>query len=166
MNSDRTKKYIDFAAGIIVFGAFAVCMLAVVLAGAGITGRISSRDSASADMRICAGYITTRVQSAENKNGIYVSPSDEAEGGILCIPETVDGTEYVTCVYCYDGSVRELFAPADYAPVLAAGSVLTNARSVKFDINGNLLTAEIDLGNGNTGRSVICLSAGEGGANG
>ena len=165
MKQDRTKQYIDFASGIIILGLFAVCVLAVVLTGAGVTGRISARDSASTDMRVCAGYITNRVMSARDPSAIYIDTSLSADGGVLCIPETVDGVAYLTCVYCIDGTVREFFSPADYYPPLSAGNVLTDADSLTFDISDGLLTANIDLGGGNVGRSIVCLSPG-GGYNG
>lgn len=165
MNIKNTKKYVDFTAGIVIICAFAACMFFVVLAGAGITMGITGRDSASADMRICAGYITTRIQTAERKDELFIKDSVEATGGILCIPETVDGTEYVTSIYCYEGTLRELFHPADYEPALTAGSTLINAENVSFNITGGLLTAEIDLGNGNTGRSIVCISTEKDGVN-
>ena len=114
---------------LLLFGVFAICILSVLLTGAGAYRRLSQRDQESYDARTAAQYITTRVRQADQLGGVKVRTFEGCPA--LVLPQTIDGTVYETRIYHYDGYIRELFAAADgdFLPedgekVFPAGSLL------------------------------------------
>ncbi len=107
------------ALGLLV--AFAVGLIACLVAGAGSYRRLGDQSAAAYDRRTACAYLSTQVRRAES-----VSVEPFGEGMALCLHQSLDGRAYVTRIYCYDGWLMELFAasegrfaPEDGQPVLA-----------------------------------------------
>lgn len=155
-NSDRLEGL--FA--LLLFGVFAVCLLAVLLTGAGSYGRLTQRDRAAAERRTCAQYLTTRVRQSDAG---AVSVAAFGDGDALCLGQTIGGREYVTWVYVSDGWLMELFCaaqaglgPEDGERVMAMGGL--SAR-----MEGGLLAVDAELADGRPVELLLSLRSGEGG---
>lgn len=135
MMKKNVKHYIDGLAALLLFGIFAVCILAVLLTGAGAYERLTARDQAAYDHRVCTQYIATRVRQADLLGNVSV----EEFGGVpaLCL---VDAYGYMTRVYCYDGYLKELYASADADLSPEAGEDLMEAKKMTFALEDGLLT--------------------------
>ena len=60
MRRKPIQHHIDGLAALLLFGVFAVCVLAVLLTGADAYRRLTQRDQAAYDRRTCEQYLTTR----------------------------------------------------------------------------------------------------------
>ena len=85
----------------------------------------------------------------------------------LELTETIDGTPYITRVYCYDGYLRELFSaseaqmtPADGEKVLAAQAL--TVEWLDGDGGEQLLEMELTNADGTTQRVVLSVRSGKG----
>ena len=60
MKKKTTQHHIDALAALLLFGVFAVCVLAVLLSGADAYQRLTRRDQNAFDRRTAAQYLATR----------------------------------------------------------------------------------------------------------
>lgn len=134
-----------------VFAVFAVCVLIVLLYGANVYQNLVRRSEESFEMRTAAQYVTTRVHQAET-----VTVADFEGYEALVLPEEIDGTHYLTRVYCYEGHIRELFCAENAALSPEDGEKVMAADSLHFFVEDGLLTVSID------GREVLLQLRGKG----
>ena len=134
----NASKITDLLA-LTVFAVFAVCVLVVLLYGAGSYRALVQRGEESFRLRTCTQYVATRVLQAET---VTVADFDGCQA--LQLYEQVDGTVYVTRVYCCGGYLRELFCAADADLSPGDGEKIIEAGSLCLSVDGDLLTASVD----------------------
>jgi len=105
--NERNRTGLSAFGVLLALCVFAVLLLAVLLTGADAYRRLSDRDAASADSRTVVRYLATRVRQADRTDGVAVGSF--GAGDSLLLRETIDGKDYVTRVYCWQGSLCELF---------------------------------------------------------
>lgn len=133
---NRSTKWTSLLA-LLVFVLFALCLLLVLLTGAGIYRNLVRRGEESFVRRTAVQYIATRVRQAR-----AVAVEDFGGGKALVFPETIDGETYLTRVYCHEGWLMELFSTVDADLSPEDGERLLEAEPVELDREGNLLTVK------------------------
>lgn len=93
-----------------LLGVFACMSLLLVVLGARVYRNVTAQTTAHAEERVLTGYIRTRLTHAADA---AIGVEKRAEGDVLYIRETYGGDEYVTRIYCLDGSLCELLTAAD-----------------------------------------------------
>jgi len=151
---------------LLVFSVFAVCVLMVLLSGAGSYRRLTERDTESYSRRTAVQYVAAKVRSADAQDRIYVgafSGTAASDGDTLHLLENIDGTLYDTRIYYCDGYLRELFAqagasfePEDGNPVLAAEGL-----GFQYDARHHLLTVSAADSAGSVTEMTLSLRSGE-----
>ncbi|MEI3306105.1 MAG: DUF4860 domain-containing protein [Dysosmobacter sp.] len=86
-----------------------------------------TRGQDAADRRTAAQYLATRVRQADRADGVAVAAFQGCDA--LELTETIDGTPYITRVYCYDGYMRELFSAAEAQMSPADGEKVLEAQA-------------------------------------
>ena len=81
----------------------------------------------------------------------------------LLLTEEIDGTLFVTRVYCYDGAIRELFSFADETFEPGDGEEILPAEGLELTLDGQVLTASILNADGTDQTLTLYLRSGEGG---
>ena len=154
MKDRNGKLSVDGVLALVLFGIFALCVLAVLLLGARGYQRLTQRGQDSYNRRTAVQYITTRVHQADTLDAVSIGSIGSAEA--LELTEIIDGAQYVTRVYCHNGYIRELFTPVgtEFSP--DAGERILPAQLVQFQLDGNLLTATITDSSGET--VVVCVT--------
>lgn len=143
---------------------FAVCVLSVLLTGAGTYQTLTKRDQESYDRRTAAQYLATRVRQADQLDGITVTDFQGCDA--LELTETIDGTPYVTRIYCYDGCLRELFSAAEAQMTPADGEKVLEVQALTVawmdaGDGAQILTAELTHADGTAERVVLAVRSGE-----
>lgn len=156
MRRQGTKRHMDGLLMLLLFGVFAACVLMVLLTGARAYRRLTLRDQAAYDRRTCVQYIAARVRQADSLNGVTVEPFGDVAALVLS-----DG-EYATRVYCYDGYLMELYSGVDAELFPEDGERVMALEGLELSMDGGLLTAEIDSGDGVTDTLRLSLRSGEG----
>ena len=159
MRRKSLQHHTDGLMGLLLFGVFAVCVLSVLLTGAGAYRRLTERDRAAYDRRTAAQYIATRIRQSDTLGGIDVTAFGDADALLLREGEG----PFVTWVYCHDGYLMELYCAEDAGLEPQDGERVLAADSLTAVIEDGLLTATIY---GREGVDTIRLSlrSGEGAA--
>lgn len=165
MERRMTQSHMNGVLVLLLTGVFATCLLLVLLSGANSYRKLTERDTASYQRRICCAYVAAKVRHADAADCVWVgdfagNPSEE--GDTLILAEQEDGGTYWTRIYEYDGWVRELycaegdaFSPEDGEPVL-------QAQSLRFTLRSGLLTVRSTDGSGDPAELSLALRSGEG----
>ena len=102
----QRKVHLDGVLAVLLLGVFAACVLAVLLAGADGYQRLTQRDQEAYAQRTAAQYLATRIRQADTAAGITVEPFGSDGPDALLLYEQVEGTTYVTRVYCFPLRMR------------------------------------------------------------
>lgn len=121
MKRNSVKHKLDGLAALLLFAVFAVCILMVLLTGADAYRGLTQRDDLAHEERTCAQYIAQRVRQADAQGRVNL----EDFGGADCLLFGA-GEDYETRVYCWEGSLMELYSapedglgPEDGEPIMA-----------------------------------------------
>ena len=144
-------------AALLLFGVFAVCVLAVLLTGADAYRRLTQRDQAAYDRRTCEQYLTTRVRQADRTGSVAI----ENRGGTDVLVLGAD-EEYITYIYHYEGWLMELYIWSGEPMVPEEGRQLLEAEGLEMSLEGSLLTFKISPAPGVTDTMLLSLRGEEG----
>ena len=158
MRRQRIRHQMDGLLMLLLFGVFAVCVLAVLMTGAKAYRGLVDRDQAAYDRRTCVQYIATRVRQGDLTGGAAVEPFGEVTA--LCMK---DPEGFVTRVYCYDGWLMELYTFSDAELEPQDGEKIMPLEGLTLSLEGGLLTAELQMGEGVTDTLRLSLRSEEGG---
>ena len=138
MKKTRRQSSISSFSALVSFGLFALCVLCVLFSAAGVYSRLTQRGEESYARRTGAQYVSTRVRQG---GAVRVESFDTVEALVLC--EQVEGEEYLTRVYCYEGWLMELFSHRDAELFPADGEKLIPMRSFSPALEKDLLHVEL-----------------------
>ena len=145
---------------ILALGIFAVCVMAVLFAGTRSYSTLTEADRQGYETRTAAGYIAAKVRQAD---GLELSAETFGGADALSISETIEGEDYKTFIYCFDGWLMEYFADADGVDMEADmefGSRLFPAENMTLTLEKGLIEAEITT-DGRTVPLVLTVRSGE-----
>ena len=162
MKQRPNNRKADSLLALLLFGVFAVCILAVLLTGADAYRRLSQRDRESYDSRTAVQYLSTRVRQADRLGGVEAGSFEGCPA--LILPEEIDGVRYETRVYCYDGYLRELFAAADGGFLPSDGEKVLPAEALRVSAGEAALYLELCTADGQWQELTLYLRSGEGAA--
>lgn len=129
-----------------LFLVFTLSMTMLMAIGAGVYQQISSYSELNYEGRVCTAYIANKVRACDSADMVSV---EEREGiPVLVLTEDFAGTLCETLIYCYDGTVRELFVKKDNPLTLDAGLEIYDALDARFELDDNLLKIEVDTAQG------------------
>ena len=123
----------------LMFCAFALCILFVLLLGAQCYRSFTERDSTSFSVQNTSQYLYTKLRQAPSPESVTVKQF--GDGDCLSIREDLGGIEVVTDVYCHDGWLCELFYLDDGGTVFepADGTRVLEADRMKLTLDSGLL---------------------------
>lgn len=147
---------------LVLFGVFAICILAVLLTGAGAYERLAERQQEAYANRTVPQYITTKVRQTDAQGAIQIGDFCGVES--LELIEYLDGKEYVTRIYCYDGFLRELFSVADGEFAPEDGEQILAAEQVDFSLESGFLQVAVTTTEGEKTIVKLALRSTEGGS--
>lgn len=134
----KFTKITDLMA-LLVFAAFAVCVLLVLLYGARSYRNVVRRGEESFRERTAVQYVSMRVRQAER-----VTVTEFGGCRTLAFHEQIDDAAYVTRLYCYDDYLRELFCAEQASLPPEAGEKIMPAESLQLSVEDRLLTVTVD----------------------
>ncbi len=155
----RRGRHAEGLAALVLFGIFAVCVLAVLLTGAGAYQRLTERDRGAWERQTREQYIAARVRQADRAGGVTA-------GGFAGMPALRLGEEsgYVTWVYCHEGWLMELYTSGEAELAPEDGTRLLEAAALRVRLADGLLEIGITGPEGGEDRLYLALRGGEGAA--
>ncbi len=150
---------------VLLLAVFALCLLMVLLTGAGVYQRTVERDQVGYEERTLRQYLASRVRQADCVDAVMVSSfTYESGDDTLTLRQDYDGELYLTRIYVYDGYLRELFCAAEDDFLPEDGEKVLSAEHVSFtyEEDSRLLQAELTDADGTQERILLYLRSGEG----
>lgn len=157
MRKRGSQHHIDGLLALLLFGVFAVCVLAVLLTGADSYRRLTDRDQAAYERRTCTQYIATRVRQSDRAGAIRVEDFDGSAALVLDAD-----LDYATWLYCRDGWLMELYCLAEERLKPEDGQQLMEAESMELTLEENLLSIRVVTSQGAEDTLLLSLRSGEG----
>lgn len=135
--------------GVFVFvllGIFAVVSTLIVLLGAQMYRNTVDRATANNEDRVLAAYVRSMVRAEDADKAVSV----EQQGGIttLALREDVDGSPYITWLYCYQDQLYEQFTSEGDEFEPEDGTAICPTLRFEPRIDGSLLTVNLTDGKG------------------
>ena len=146
----------------LLLGVFAVFSTLMVLLSAQMyRGTVDQTDRHNAQ-RVLSSYVNNVVRSNDSADTISV----QQRGGLdmLVFGWDIDGERYETMVYCYEGSLRELFVSAEQEFEPDYGEVICEAQKFTPALENNLLSVCLVDGAGTENTLHIALRCSQEGA--
>ncbi len=132
---------IDSLFVLLLFALFIMTAMFITVSGAAAYRNASEQMEERFNKQTCISYITAKIRANNEADKITVG---ELEGiSALCINDNIDGLNYVTYIYQYEGTVRELFCGADISLHPSAGIALTKAKALSFEKKGGLFEIKL-----------------------
>lgn len=130
--------------GVFVFvllGLFALMSTLMVLLGAQMYRGTVDHSAENNAHRVLGAYVRSMVRAEDAAGAVRVEEYDGVTA--LAMTETIDGDDYVTWIYQYDGSLYEQFTDVGYDFDPAAGTPVCAANAMDASIDGSLLTVRL-----------------------
>ncbi|NCB64162.1 MAG: DUF4860 domain-containing protein [Clostridia bacterium] len=163
MSTYRAHSALRSVAVFSLCALFAVLAMGLALLSGGVyRSTVSDADRNNAS-RTALSYLVNQVRRSDEAGCVALTEFGGSDA--LALTERVDGAEYVTLLYCYDGQLRELYmekgtglAPEDGVAVLPLGGL-------DFSRDGGLLHITVTVEDGTCSAAVTPRSGiGEEGA--
>ena len=130
--------------GVFVFlllGIFAMFSTVLVMLGAkAYRGTVEQMDAHNKS-RIAPAYVRSMLRADDETGGVSVR--EEAGLTTVTMYNNYDGDEYLTRIYCYDGTLREWFSDADREFVPDDGETVCPCDGLTAEVNDGLLTVNL-----------------------
>lgn len=150
---------------LLLFGVFAVCILSVLLTGAGNYRKLLERDRDSYEHRTAMQYLVTKIHESDQDGAVYVGDFETKqpaeEGDTLFLSERFDSGEYITRIYTADGMICELFTAADGEFNKADGEKILSADTLSFEKKEGCITIHLTDENGEKNTLTLSLRSGK-----
>lgn len=130
--------------GVFVFvllGLFAVMSTLMVLLGAQMYRNTVDHTVQNNGSRVLGAYVRSMVRAGDAMGAVKIEKHDGVKA--LAMYDEYDGDEYVTWLYCYDGSLYEQYTSRgdDFEP--EAGTAICGVKAFAPEYDGKLLTVRM-----------------------
>lgn len=130
--------------GLFIVCLFAVCMFMTLAFGSLIYSDVSDVMEQQYTVRTAAGYLMTRVRQGNADGMLEIGTFDGCEA--LILREEYFDEVYLTCIYCWDGYLRELYCVEGEEFGASDGETVAAAESVHFALSEGLLCVTCSAG--------------------
>lgn len=156
MKPSRGQDHLTALAALLLLAVFAVSILLVLLEGASVYRRMTDRDQETWQARTAFRYITTRLRQERDLSTLAVEDMEGVQALVLGA-----GEEYMTRLYCYDGALWELYAPAELALSPEDGEQVLELGGMALELQNGLLQVELTTPGGAVRQLTLDLHSGE-----
>lgn len=158
MKNSGNKTQIEGLVVLVLFGLFAICIMGVLLTGAGAYKRLVNRQQEAYAERTVPGYITTKIRQADAEDTVRLAEFCGVEA-----LEIAEAEGYITRIYCYGGYLRELFSASEGAFEPEDGQKILEAEQISFSMTNGCLEVVVTTENGEKTTLKRMLRSTEGG---
>ena len=152
----RKGQAVETLSVLLIFAAFGLSAMMLTLLGARAYQRIAAGMEEGRTLRSALSYVANRVHAGDEAGGVTVMTRDGI--ALLCLTETVDGDDYLTCIYYYDGWLREFATVAGNTDFdLDGGDKIVALERFEISAEGRLLSFEAEAGSGESRTLQVAL---------
>ena len=161
------KKTLMSASGIAVFllgAVFLFLSVGLVLLGGSVYRRVVAHSQENDQMRTTLSYVANQVRRKDMAGNVQVGKFHGQDA--LLLTQNFEDIECVTYLYCWEGSLRELFIEKGYELGPEAGLPLITLENIFFTVEEGLIGVEALFTNGSQGRLILAPRGGVTGGDG
>ena len=137
--------------GVFIFlllGLFAVFSTVMVVLGARAYRNIAHAQELHATERIAPSYLRSMVRATDQAGTFSIEQA--ADSDMLLFRQDYDGEEYITYIYCHDGTLFECFISSELDFEPGDGEIICPLESMKLDLLDHLLHVSLNEGDNTT----------------
>ena len=159
MKNEQKKNSWSTLSALMMLSLFSIAILFALLSGAGVYSRLTKQTQVHYDSRTTIQYIATKIRQASSSDAVNVSSFHGKDA--LCITQSIDNTDYITRIYCYDGYLMELFTiDADgFSP--EDGEKILPAEDLRITCQDSLVVITLTNADGSARQLKLTLRNGE-----
>ncbi|MDD3278462.1 MAG: DUF4860 domain-containing protein [Lachnospiraceae bacterium] len=116
MRRIRSDHMIQSLFMVTLLGLFFLCSIGVIAMGAHVYQKTTAESSTDYQLRTSLTYISEKSRQCDQDGGVYLGSLDDKTPALI-FPSVYSETAYITCIYSWNGTLRELFVK-DGAPTL------------------------------------------------
>jgi hypothetical protein len=132
-------------------------LLLIILLGMGLMGLTASSVNAyqrlyrgkecSTELRIAYSFITTKIRQNDVTGCLHVVRNPISNQNALVIYETIDGVDYATWIYHYQGTLWEAFVLKEEAPSLEVSQAIAqvDAFTISYDPQAQGIRLQVSI---------------------
>lgn len=160
MRRKQTTHTVDGIFVLLLFALLAGSLLMVLLMGAGSYQRLAARDAASYERSTCLQYIVGKLRHGEQQDAISVETFPGNDVSTLSITQELDGSDYQTLIYVYEGKLCELFTATDTTLRPEDGNEVMPCAGLRFEEKNGLLAMHMQTADGEETTLRLALRTG------
>lgn len=122
----QPKHSVDFLFTLLTFLIYAGAMILLVGMGTLVYRNVTQRMEEHTVTRTVQAYITEKIRQNDGAGRVSVKEMDGKT--VLVLEQTIENTEYVTCIYEDEGWLKELFTKKDGEYSLSGGTEMLEVR--------------------------------------
>jgi hypothetical protein len=154
---NKRGAIIQMACTIILLLLFGISTYILVAAGYGSFNRMTISQDEYLNTRVAMNYLSMHIRRSDAAGSVRIDSS--AQGTCLVLSEDVEGENYETRIYLYNGYLQESFVPSETPFNEENGFEIIQLDSFAIKRENNVI--EIELSSGVNRRSMkLMLNAG------
>lgn len=122
LHLENSSRKIDTVFIVSLFVMFAITAILLILIGARQYRFTADSMNRNYEIRTASSYLTEKVHQSDTITGVSVV--DFSIGPALALADRQNNQTYITYIYYYDGSLKELFIKEDAAFTPSAGQTI------------------------------------------
>lgn len=155
----KRSRLLEVVPNFLLFFLFACCMFFVLISGAKSYKNVTAVMEEQFSINTCISYVTAKVRHYDSEGAVMIGKIGDTDA--LLLKEMIDGEEYLTYLYCYDGSLMELFCSADMEVYPVEGQKIMELDSLELVVEDDLIHFSCEINEKQASTSVL-LQSGKG----
>ncbi|MDR2771742.1 MAG: DUF4860 domain-containing protein [Clostridiales Family XIII bacterium] len=153
------SSMLDTAVVLLLMGMFVLLSISVMVLGISVYNNTNKLSSENYAQRTVLSYVANQVRRGD-EGGIETRNINGT--GALVFRQDFDGTAYLTCLYAYDGELRELFTEdgTEQALELASGVPIMPVADLSFTARDGLIEVKVTEASGEMQRLLLTPRSG------
>ena len=147
------SSVLDTAVVLLLMGMFVLLSAGVLVLGISVYNNTNNMSSENYAERTALSYISNQLRRGDARGGIELRSIGGAEAVVFV--QEFDGTDYLTCLYCYDGQLRELFMEEGDVQEAASGVPIMPLSDLSFELRDDTINVTITTDETGNSRSLI-----------
>lgn len=135
---DSSHVSLRTAAAVALCGLFAVLAVGLALLAAGVCQDVEDSSQENFTHRTALSYLMNQVRRADAAGELALGTFGGQDA--LFLTESLEGTQWITVLYCWEGALRELYTEAGTQLTPADGLVVTELQDLTITQTEDILT--------------------------
>jgi hypothetical protein len=152
------SSMLDTAVVLLLMGMFILLSIGVMVLGISVYNNTNKLSADNYAQRTVLSYIANQIRRGDVDGGVEVR---EIEGtSALVLRQDFGDSAYLTCLYAYDGELRELFTEEGFEQELASGVSIMPVKDLSFELRSGMIEVEVTEPSGETRNLILTPRSG------